>query len=719
MGADVDDDALGYGIVDGTDNGDTVSKTSNFGVLTITKATGTYSFTPDSTAIEAVKADITESFTITITDGIIAEPLITTLTVNLTGANDPTNFTGAISGIVTEDSTQAATGTMIVNDRDAGDAVVIEQDGTLGSYGNFSISADGVWTYTLRDSDNNVQALKAEQTVTETFIVTTAGGATQVITISIYGSNDAPSFTTSQTTLIAGTEDTAYTISQASLLAGFSDADGDSLSVINLNATNGNLSAFDATSQSWTFTPATNYYGTVNLSYSITDGMVNVPASHNFTLAAANDALTGNLNITGIFTEGHVLTADSTLLADADGIGAFTYQWQNSSDGIIWNNISDANSENYALTALDAGSKIRLQVAFIDGSGNAELINSGSFNIGKLITGTRNNDILIGSVNDDHIEGFAGKDIINGAAGVDSMAGGAGDDTYYIDNVGDSILETQDQGEDSVFSSISFTLSDHLENLTLTEDAIYGIGNVLDNEISGNAADNVLEGVAGKDHLNGFAGNDVLNGGTGADMMIGGLGDDLYYVDNNKDSVKENKTEGNDTVYSSISYELSSNVENLILTGNSSINGTGNKLNNIMIGNDAINTLKGDGGDDFLDGGAGNDILKGGSGSDVFSFSSPLSAVNIDTISDFSDDTDHIGLNAAIFTKLFNDTDLSDNLIVGVDGVSAQDEDDYLIYNSTTKALYYDADGSGAGVAVQFATLTNINTVSASDFVIL
>ena len=78
-----------------------------------------------------------------------------------------------------------------------------------------------------------------------------------------------------------------------------------------------------------------------------------------------------------------------------------------------------------------------------------------------------------------------------------------------------------------------------------------------------------------------------------------------------------------------------------------------------------------------------------------------------------------VAIDARIFTQLFDYGNLADNLVVGVAGVTALDSDDYLLYNTTTKALYYDADGSGAGAAVQFATLTNIATVRASDFVVM
>ena len=142
-------------------------------------------------------------------------------------------------------------------------------------------------------------------------------------------------------------------------------------------------------------------------------------------------------------------------------------------------------------------------------------------------------------------------------------------------------------------------LAANVENLTLTGTlAINGTGNVLDNVISGNGAANTLTGGAG---------NDSLDGGAGNDTMIGGTGNDVYVVDSVGDVVTENVSQGTDTVLSSVSLTLGSNVENLTLTGSGAINGTGNSLANVIVGNGGSNTLNGGSGADVLTGGAGDD----------------------------------------------------------------------------------------------------------------
>ena len=125
------------------------------------------------------------------------------------------------------------------------------------------------------------------------------------------------------------------------------------------------------------------------------------------------------------------------------------------------------------------------------------------------------------------------------------------------------MVENPGEGIDTVQSSITYTLTADVENLTLTGAAsIDGTGNELDNAITGNDAANTLLGLAG---------NDVLDGGKGADTLIGGVGNDTYGVDNAGDQVVENEGEGNDTVRSSITYRLGAHLENL---GKRSINPT-------------------------------------------------------------------------------------------------------------------------------------------------
>ncbi|TXQ54509.1 calcium-binding protein, partial [Escherichia coli] len=148
--------------------------------------------------------------------------------------------------------------------------------------------------------------------------------------------------------------------------------------------------------------------------------------------------------------------------------------------------------------------------------------------------------------------GGIGSDTLDGGAGNDTMIGGRGDDTYIVDSPGDTVVEDAGQGDDTVRSSVTYTLPDNVENLILlgTGD-IDGTGNALDNSIVGNDGDNRLDGGAGNDRLTARGGDDVLIGGAGDDTLRGGAGDDVYVVDSTGDEVIEAADEGNDTVRSS------------------------------------------------------------------------------------------------------------------------------------------------------------------------
>ena len=223
---------------------------------------------------------------------------------------------------------------------------------------------------------------------------------------------------------------------------------------------------------------------------------------------------------------------------------------------------------------------------------------------------------------------------LNGGQGIDSMVGGVGNDTYFVDNAADKVLELSSADSDWVSASISYSLLTNFENLILSgSQNLNGAGNNLGNYMIGNS---------GKNSLNGGSGNDTLDGGTGADTLIGGDGNDVYYVDNVLDVVNETNssslTGGIDLVFSSVSYSLTNNVERLTLTGTDSLSGTGNSVANTLSGNTGNNTLNGGGGNDSIFGGGGNDSLFGSAGSDTL-----VGDTGDDTIDGDSDNDSIVG----------------------------------------------------------------------------
>jgi serralysin len=138
------------------------------------------------------------------------------------------------------------------------------------------------------------------------------------------------------------------------------------------------------------------------------------------------------------------------------------------------------------------------------------------------------------------IYGNAGNNLIDGGAGGDVMIGGAGNDTYFVDNVGDGVVENPGEGVDAIFSTVDYTLSANVEALVLQGGGnINGTGNALANSLFGNSGDNTLDGGGGADQLTGNAGNDTFvfrvgqgGGDTVVDFAGNGaaVGDSLRFV---------------------------------------------------------------------------------------------------------------------------------------------------------------------------------------------
>ena len=187
-------------------------------------------------------------------------------------------------------------------------------------------------------------------------------------------------------------------------------------------------------------------------------------------------------------------------------------------------------------------------------------------------------------------------------------------------------------------------------------------------------------GGLGNDTLNGGAGADVLNGGSGVDALNGNAGVDWLEGGSGADTLN---------------------------------------------GGDDADRLFGDEGADTLDGGLGNDALTGGGDNDIFLFNDALGATNVDTLMDFGGagatalDLIHLE-NTGIFTAL-TATGVLDaaNFAGNATGV-AMDADDFIVYNTSTGELFYDADGNAGGAAVLFAVIaTDVDGMSAADFVVI
>jgi Ca2+-binding RTX toxin-like protein len=326
--------------------------------------------------------------------------------------------------------------------------------------------------------------------------------------------------------------------------------------------------------------------------------------------------------------------------------------------------------------------------------GAGDMIFGGNGN--DVVGGDEGNDYLFGNSGKDTIDGGLGDDVLDGGTNTDKLIGGSGKDTASYAKSQTAVVANLALPATNVGEAKGDTYSS-IENL---------IGSNFADVLTGDGAANAISGGGGSDTLSGGEGNDVLNGGSGADRLIGSGGTDTAsYAGATKGVVANLKySSGN---MNDAKGDVYSSIENL----------TGSVHADALKGNDAANRISAGSGNDILYGLFGNDLLVGGLGADAFVFDTKLQPGNIDTIDDFIASDDTIWLNRSIFTRLGGAGDLATQSFYA--GATAHDGSDRIIYDKATGKLFYDADGTGSGAAVQFALLDKNLTLTASDFDII
>ncbi|MFM9109354.1 MAG: hypothetical protein ACKOPN_01905 [Prochlorococcaceae cyanobacterium] len=321
---------------------------------------------------------------------------------------------------------------------------------------------------------------------------------------------------------------------------------------------------------------------------------------------------------------------------------------------------------------------------------------------------------LQGNAGRNQLLGTAFDDSINGGGDADDLQGRGGNDTYVVDNTGDTITELAGQGVDRVQSSVSVTLAANVEDLELTGTAaINGTGNGLANRLSGNGARNVLDG------------------GAGLDLLLGGEGGDVYMVlatsDHTAAEITDTGLTGTDELRFAATtgtlslYADDTGLEQVVIgsgtgtaavtTGKTAVNVNAAAVPNGLLlgGNDGNNALTGTAFADRFQARLGNDSLTGGAGADTFLFDTTLNATsNRDVITDFLPGVDKILLKASLFTGTgAAGSSLTATAFLAGPGVAAATTaNQRILLNTTTGVLAYDSDGTGKkGTATAFAQI--------------
>lgn len=291
-----------------------------------------------------------------------------------------------------------------------------------------------------------------------------------------------------------------------------------------------------------------------------------------------------------------------------------------------------------------------------------------------VIEGTIGADRLYAAKAEDSIvRGHEGNDKLYGQvveATVHSrLEGGSGDDSYYIDTQRDTVVELANEGNDTVYASVDYTLTANVESLRLTTGGLTGHGNELDNKLIGSDGSDTFYGDAGNDSIQGLNGDDRLYGGDGDDRVSGDAGNDFLY---------------------------------------------GQAGNDSLIGGEGNDWLDGGDGNDRLEGGAGSDMLIGGKGADTFLFRQ-TDLGSTDTIADYNPNEDTISFNLIDANVLTPDKNEAFNFI-GTANFSHKAGE--LRYTVVSDGVLVQGDVQGDGIADLSVKLVGIYHVDASNFML-
>jgi len=399
-----------------------------------------------------------------------------------------------------------------------------------------------------------------------------------------------------------------------------------------------------------------------------------------------------------------------------------------------------ANVENYVNDPL-CSTATQQQTVTITGNSVDNVIKSAPTSWGSItdILGTVKDDLVSSEVfygmgGNDTLMGGGGNDTLHGGVGADLLVGGQGNDTYWVDNLADRVVELANKGTDTIYSEVTFALTGtpDVENLFLTGyAAVSAIGNGLDNVLKGNSGNNILDGGAGNDTLygaspaisinelageridetRGLSGNDVLHGGAGIDwanysLAVNGSGkyavtanlvtgvvstwcfksvSTQKWVVNSQTGLRELVTTSeikwmpqSDQVDGIENFRGSAYADFLTGDGPTSRVIAGVKTvitgDNILDGGAGNDSLMGGGGNDTLIGGSGNDTLDGGDGVDWADYATATGSVTASlTTASSADGTDSFQNIENLKGSAFDDTLTGDTGANTLDGGAGAD----------------------------------------------
>ena len=676
----------------------------------------------------AVGETLTLTYAIQVSDGHTGGTDTKNITVTIHGTNDAPVLTGTAATLAhgTEDTGYTITATSLLAGFTDVDSSTLSVSGLSANHGTLVDNLNGTWTFTPAANYNGPVDLSYN-------VVDGHGGSTAATQSFVLDAvNDAPVLTGTAATLAHGTEDTGYTIAATDLLAGFTDVDGDTLSVSGLSANHGTL--VDNLNGTWTFTPAANYNGPVDLSYNVVDGHGgSTAATQSFVLDAVNDApvLTGTAATLAHGTEdtGYTITATDllagftdvdgdtlsvsglsanhgTLVDNLDGTWTFTPTANYNGPVDLSYNVVDghggstAATQSFVLDAIadaaviggvDAGSvtedaaltTAQGQLTLSDPDGPTSFVATGqsgtygNFSMGSdglwtysLLNGDPDTNAL--NDNDHKTETFAVQSADGTSHNVVITVNGHSDFTYVAPTVFTGTGDPNDNDNAVVSGANSQTGTSASETFT---------GSANNDKIAGGAGDDTINAGDGNDNqLYGQAGNDIINGGIGADNIYGGSGNDFLYG-YQAPAASSSVQDGADDIY----------------------------------GGSGSDQIFGQNSGDVIVGGFGADTLTGGTGADTFRYLDVRDTG--DTITDFSQgQSDRIDLTA-LYTGSVNGSVLIFDDVLATAGAVAEGHVGYAYDAGANVTTVYVGVNTAYGADLEIKLNGNID-LAAGDFLL-
>jgi len=572
--------------------------------VTFDAGSATATVTVDPAADAVIEVDETVALTLAIDTGYT---IGTTGAVTGTITNDDVPPTIAISSNVTSlKAGETATLTFTLSEASSTftEADVSVSGGTLSNFSGSGASYTATFTPNADSTANGVISVASGTFLNAAGNTNTDGGdANNTVTLTVGTLLPTIAISSDVSSLKAGeTATLSFSLSEAS--TDFTEAD--------VSVSGGTLSNFSGSGTSYTATFTPNADSTANGVISVASGtFLNAAGNTNTDGGDANNTVT--LTVDTAAPTVTITDSDAGIVNIGDGSVTFTFTFTEAVSGFDDSKVTVGNGTKGTFTAVSS-SEYTLVVTPNDATSGVITVDVSTTGVsdaaGNPATAPAQYTQAFDTAAPLFISGPTPVGVSNIRFITDENAQAA---LYNTDNtllfptgVTANTPATLTLVAQAAITAATLKIVDGAGNFTSAA-ATFRLGTSSDDLVNGTSTADLLYGFAGNDTLSGGTGNDTLVGGEGTNSLNGGAGDDIFIVDTITNTITEDAGSGIDTVRSSVTFTLGSNLENLTLTGSAAINGTGNLLNNVITGNGANNVLNGSTGIDTLIGGLGND----------------------------------------------------------------------------------------------------------------